>query len=76
MDSNKIGAFIKSLRIENNMSQKELADRIPINREAISKWECGRTIPDSQTLLRLSEIFNVSIDEIIHGELKQKVDIK
>lgn len=70
MDSDKIGSFIKSLRTKNNMSQKDLADRIPINREAVSKWECGRTIPDSSTIMRLSDIFDVSADEIMYGEYK------
>ncbi|MBO5475595.1 MAG: helix-turn-helix transcriptional regulator [Bacilli bacterium] len=72
MNQEKIGNFIKKLRIDNNMSQKALADKIPINREAISKWECGRTIPDSSTILRLCEIFNVSADEIMYGEYKKK----
>ncbi len=71
MDSNKIGAFIKSLRVKNNMSQKDLANKIPISREAISKWECGRTIPDPSTILRLSRIFDVSADEIMYGEYKR-----
>lgn len=72
MDSKKIGVFIKELRQKNNMSQSDLAELIPINREAISKWECGRTIPDSSTLLRLSDIFDVSIDEIMYGEYQTK----
>lgn len=79
MDSKKIGAFIKRLRQDNNMSQNDLAKLIPINREAISKWECGRTIPDSSTILILSKIFKVSADEIMCGEYKncdnkQKID--
>ena len=72
MDSDKIGAFIKKLRIENNMSQNDLAEKIPIGRNAISKWECGRTIPDSSTILILSDIFGVSTDEIMCGEYKTK----
>lgn len=76
MDSKKIGLFIKELRQKNNMSQNILAEKIPINREAISKWENGRTIPDSSTIIRLSEIFNVSIDEIMFGEYKSKKNEK
>lgn len=76
MDSKKIGLFIKELRQKNNMSQNALAEKIPINREAISKWENGRTIPDSSTLIRLSEIFKVSIDEIMFGEYKSKENEK
>lgn len=76
MDSKKIGLFIKELRQKNNMSQNILAEKIPINREAISKWENGRTIPDSSTIIRLSEIFNVSIDEIMFGEYRSKENEK
>lgn len=76
MNGKKIGLFIKDLRQKNNMSQNALAEKIPINREAISKWENGRTIPDSSTLIRLSEIFKVSIDEIMFGECKSKENEK
>lgn len=76
MNNEKIGAFIKKLRQENDMSQNDLAEKIPINREAISKWECGRTIPDSSTILRLGEIFNVTADEILYGEYKTKENSK
>ena len=76
MNGKKIGLFIKDLRQKNNMSQNALAEKIPINREAISKWENGRTIPDSSTLIRLSEIFKVSIDEIMFGEYKSKENEK
>lgn len=76
MDNEKIGTFIKKLRQENNMSQNDLAEKIPINREAISKWENGHTILDSSTILRLSKIFEVSIDEIMYGEFKTKENKK
>ncbi len=68
MRVDKIGQFILKLRNEKGLTQKELADSIPIGREAVSKWERGITIPDSSTLIRLSEIFDVSINEILYGE--------
>lgn len=68
MNNEKIGNFIKSLRIKNNFSQSDLAEKIHIGREAISKWENGKTIPDAQNLIILSEIFGVSIDELIYGK--------
>lgn len=72
MNENQIGKFIKQLRIENNLSQNELAEKLIISRQAISKWECGITIPDSQMIVKLSEIFNVSIDELFAGERRNK----
>ena len=68
MDSQKIGKFILELRKEKNLSQYQLADMIPISRQAVSKWERGKTTPDSLTLLKLSEIFNVTINELLIGE--------
>lgn len=65
---NKTGEFIKKLRDEQKLSQYELAEMIPIGREAISKWERGKTKPSKQCVNRLSEIFKVSIEEILSGE--------
>lgn len=72
MNSNKIGKFIASLRKEQNLTQEELANKLIIGREAVSKWERGKTIPDQTSLLNLSELFNVSINEILYGEKLNK----
>ncbi len=66
--NNKTGKFILSLRQEKGLSQYQLAEMIPISRQAVSKWERGENIPDSYTLLKLSELFNVSINELLIGE--------
>jgi len=75
MNTEKIGKFILKLRTEANLTQQELADKIPIGRGAVSKWERNITIPDSSTLVRLSEIFNVSINEILYGERKNQTNM-
>lgn len=72
MDQEKIGKFIVQLRKERKLTQDELAAKIPISRQAVSKWERGKTIPDPQTLLCLSEIFDVTINELLYGERKNK----
>lgn len=72
MDTKKMGAFICSLRKKNNLSQEELSKMIPISREAVSKWERGITVPNSETLLILSSIFNVSVDSLLLGEYQDK----
>lgn len=74
INSKKTGNFIFELRKEKHMTQEELSKLIPISRQAVSKWERGETIPDSATLLKLSEIFNVSINEILYGEKILKND--
>ena len=76
MDPNKIGKFIYLLRTEKKLSQYQLADMIPISRQAVSKWERGQTIPDSSTLLRLSEIFDVTINELLNGERLKNDSLK
>lgn len=72
MDQNKIGKYIKELRIENNLSQGELANKLAVTKQAISKWENGRGIPDIEMLRKLSDIFNVNIDDLINGKKMPK----
>lgn len=68
MDNKKIGLFIAELRKEKGLSQYELAELIPISREAVSKWERGKTKPNKASLERLSDIFNVSVEELLIGK--------
>lgn len=67
MDVDKIGKYIYKLREQSHLSQKQLAEMIPISRQAISNWENGKTIPNSDTLIILSKIFKVSVDELLAG---------
>lgn len=68
MDQNKIGNYIKELRLKNNLSQSDLAKKLSVTNQAISKWENGRGIPDVEMLKQLSVIFNVNVDDILNGE--------
>ncbi|MBR5369897.1 MAG: helix-turn-helix transcriptional regulator [Bacilli bacterium] len=76
MDPKKIGKFICELRKEKELSQYELADMIPISRQGVSKWERGVTTPDTQILIQLSELFNVTIDELLRGERSENNSIE
>ena len=76
MNPDKISKFIYELRTEKKLSQYQLADMIPISRQAVSKWERGQTIPDSSTLIRLSDIFGVTINELLKGERLPENSIK
>ena len=74
MDNLKFGSFIKELRKEKNMTQKELADKIGLTDKAISKWERGLSFPDITMLSSLAEVFDVDVSEILNGERgKEKV---
>lgn len=55
---------IKELRVEKKMSQEKLAEQMDISRQAVAKWESGTSLPDTQHLLKLSQIFNVPVEEI------------
>ena len=60
------------LREKNSMSQQELADRVHVTRQAVSRWERGETLPSSDLLKELSNIFNVSINTLL-GSPRQKI---
>lgn len=68
MDKEQIGKFIRSLRLEKNMKQQDLANTVFISRQAVSLWERGKAIPDSSILCLLSDFFGVSVNEILKGE--------
>ena len=59
---------IKKLRKLNGMTQWELGEKLGISASAVGMYEQGRRQPDSKTLLKLSEIFSVSVDEILNGK--------
>ncbi len=68
MNQEKIGKFISKLRKEKNLTQKELANLLKVNDKTISKWENGNYAPDIAYLIPLSELFGVTIEELINGE--------
>ena len=72
MDQEKIGKFIKKLRKDNNLTQDELAKKLGVTYQAVSKWENGKSIPDIAILKTISELFNVNIDELLEGSVKDK----
>lgn len=72
MNQEKVGKFIKEIRIKNNLTQKEFAEKLGVTFQAVSKWENGKNIPDIALLKEISKIFNVNIDEILEGEQKKK----
>ncbi|MBQ7937401.1 MAG: helix-turn-helix transcriptional regulator [Oscillospiraceae bacterium] len=67
-----IGKNIADLRKRNGISQEKLAEMLDISRQAVTKWESGKANPDTENLVRLAEIFGVSVDEICRGETFEK----
>lgn len=78
MDNKKFGDFIKELRKEKQLTQKELGEKLNITDKAISKWERGLSFPDIAVLKDLSEFFEIDISELLNGERgkKQEIDIE
>ena len=63
-----LGERICKLRTRKNLSQGDLADALDVSRQSISKWETNASVPELDKLIKLSEIFDVSLDELIIGK--------
>ena len=68
MDQIKIGKFIVSCRKEQGMTQAVLAEKLGISDRAISKWETGKSMPDSGIMLDLCELLKINVNELLSGE--------
>ena len=67
----ELGNHIKHYRNEKGLSQEELAERVYVTRQTISNWENNKNYPDINSIVLLSEIFEISIDNLIKGDLEQ-----
>lgn len=64
---------LQKLRKEFNITQEGLADKLNVSRQAVSKWESGTGYPDTEKLIQISKIFNVTMDELVNdGEIKRE----
>lgn len=73
LDYKKIGKFIAELRREKNMTQEKLGELLFVDRTTISKWELGQNNINTEILIKISKIFNITLNEIIVGEkIKEK----
>ena len=69
MDQIKIGKFIAECRKKKNLTQIQLAEKLNITDRAISKWENGKTMPDSSIMLDLCNELKISVNELLSGEM-------
>ena len=60
---------IKECREEAGLSQNDIAERLSVTRQAISKWERGINEPDIETIVRLADMYNVTIDQLLRADL-------
>lgn len=71
----ELGKQIKMYRLENKLSQEELADRIYVSRQTISNLENDKSYPDINSLVLLSEVFKISLDSLIKGDIETMKDV-
>lgn len=76
IDQEKIAKFIAELRKDKGLTQNELGIIAHVGREGVSKWERGVTVPSHASLLELSKIFDVTVNEILYGERITKTNEK
>ena len=69
MDLIKIGKFIAECRKKNNLTQMQLAEKLNITDRAVSKWETGKTLPDSSIMLALCDILKITVNDLLSGEV-------
>lgn len=69
MDQVKIGKFIAECRKKNQLTQVQLAEKLNITDRAVSKWERGKSMPDSSIMLELCKILKISVNDLLSGEV-------
>ena len=69
MDQSKIGKFIAERRREMGLTQMQLAEKLNVTDRAVSKWETGRSLPDSSIMLGLCDILQITVNDLLCGEV-------
>ena len=70
----EIANRLYELRKKHNLSQEELAEKLSVSRQAVSKWERCEASPDTDNLIALAKIYGLTLDELIYGEKEEKSD--
>ncbi len=72
MKNEEIAEFLKQLRLKHNLTQRELAEKMHVTHQAVSRWENGKSIPDIDVLRQLANLYQISIDEIVNSQLHEE----
>lgn len=70
MNTNMIARYLQFLRKSHHYTQEDLAKKLDISRQAVSKWETGTTIPDLDVLLKISKLYDISINDILEPKIQ------
>lgn len=74
MDQIKIGRFIAETRKSHHLTQRQLADALAISDKTVSKWECGKGLPEISLMLPLCNALNITVNDLLSGEKVSEVD--
>lgn len=74
MNQIQIGKFIAKTRKAQNLTQRQLADALSISDKTISKWECGKGLPEVSLMLPLCDILNITVNDLLSGAKVSEVD--
>jgi len=67
---------LKKIRKDNNLSQEQLAEKLGVSRQSVSKWESNQTYPEMDKVLQICQMFNLNVDELLNRNLKEVKDKK
>lgn len=70
MDQIKIGYFLREMRKRNGLTQEQLAEKLGVSNRSVSRWENGKNMPDFDLVIKLANLYEIGIEEILNGERK------
>lgn len=76
MDVEKIGQYLSSLRHEHNLTQEQLGVKLGVTNKTVSRWETGKYLPPVEALQQLSELYEITINEILSGQKLNQEEYK
>ena len=71
-----IGDKIRNAREENNLTQTQASENLMVSRQTISNWENGKSLPDILSVIRMSELYQISLDELLKGDKEMMAKIE
>lgn len=74
MESIDIGQKLREARLRSNLTQEQAADALRVSRQTVSNWETGKTYPDIVSVIRMSDLYKVSLDHLLKGDTDMKGD--
>ena len=72
----KIEMQLKDARVQAGLTQEQVAEKIMVTRQTISNWENGKSLPDIVSIMKLSDLYQISIDELLKGDQRMKEKIE